>query len=253
MTRGTQAQRWRNQAINELRVNCASDDVFMPDSSHVEWYRRVNWVERHRGLLRWTSLPYTAHDAWMELQELTGRYRPIPFDTVGPRLLEYGQKLKTPPSFQRNVDAIATLARKRNDPLLLMTYAWYLPEGYTHKRFEKRIAGYTGHAVSVEIPGPGGAHARAARVLERHRPAHQPRHGRVRGWHRPPAGGEGRLPGGRPPGQLNGPRPSRVPACRGSRPEAHWAFRWVSREEGRAGWGVDAVGMVMAEGRACAG
>lgn len=145
------------QAINELRANCAPDEVFRPDYSHVEWYRRVNWVERHRGLLRWTSLPYTAHDAWMEIEKLTGRYRPIPFEGVDPELRKYGRKLKTVPVFRRNVDAIATLARQRGDPLLLMTYAWYLPEGGARKHAKTREPIYTGHGVKVDAWGEPNA------------------------------------------------------------------------------------------------
>jgi hypothetical protein len=154
--------------INELRANCCPASDFREDLSHIEWYRRVNYVNRHQRLLHWTGVPYVAHDALMALEKATGRYRPIPFNRMNWEGFEHCSELKTPPCFRRNLAAIADLARERGDPLLLMTYAWYLAPDYSHKRFKRREAGYAIHRTEL---GTWGTPASIAAGLEAHNAA----------------------------------------------------------------------------------
>jgi hypothetical protein len=151
--------------INELRANCCPASDFREDYSHIEWYRRVNWVNRHLRLLHWSGIPYVAHDAVMALEKATGRYRPIPFNRMNREEIEQGRELKTPPCFRRNLEAIVELARERGDPLLLMTYAWYLAPDYSYERFKRREAGYAIHRTEL---GTWGTPETIAAGLEAH-------------------------------------------------------------------------------------
>jgi hypothetical protein len=154
--------------INELRANCCPASDFREDYSHIEWYRRVNWVDRHQRLLHWTGMPYVAHDALMALEKVTGRYHPLPFNRMNWEAIEQGLELKTLPSFRRNLEAIADLAHQRGDPLLLMTFAWYLTPEYSHKRFKRREAGYVVHRTEL---GTWGTPEAVAAGLEAHNAA----------------------------------------------------------------------------------
>lgn len=138
--------------INDLRTNNIPAADYRDDYSHMEWYRRINWVERYRGRLRWVSLPYTLHDLQMTIERLLGRYRPIPLKPLRDHM-RYGAELKTVASFRHNLGEIATMARERGDPLVLMTFAWHLPQGYSKEKFERREAGYALHWVPVEAWG----------------------------------------------------------------------------------------------------
>ncbi len=157
--------------INDLRANNVAEADYRDDYGHIEWYRRVNWVEEHRDLLRWTALPYLLHNARIAVEKLLGHYRPIPPDSLHERA-QYGDTLKTVPAFRANLAAILALARERGEPLLLMTYAWHLPPDYSKRAFRRRELDYATHRVPVEGWGqpehvaPGlRAHNQAIREL----------------------------------------------------------------------------------------
>jgi lysophospholipase L1-like esterase len=135
--------------INDLRANNIAEADYRDGYEHVEWYRRANWVAAHRDLLRWTALPYLLHDARIAVEKLLGRYRPLPPDSLR-NAADYGETLKTVPAFRDNLAAILELARKRGEPVLLMTYAWHLPPDYSKQAFRRRESDYTTHRVPVE-------------------------------------------------------------------------------------------------------
>jgi len=67
--------------------------------------------------------------------------------------LDYGCDVKTEKPFRTNLDALVRLARQRNQRLLLMTYAYYLPADYSEQKFKAQELDYTTHAFPVELWG----------------------------------------------------------------------------------------------------
>ena len=140
-------------AINEVRTNNVPDADFRADYSHMDWYRRVNWVADHDRILRVSALPYALHDGRMLLEQALGRYRPIPQRRPDPETLRYGAHVKSAASLRRNLEAILDLARERGDPVLLATFAWHLPPDYSPERFRARALDYDSHGSAVELWG----------------------------------------------------------------------------------------------------
>jgi hypothetical protein len=63
--------------------------------------------------------------------------------------------LKTPPVFKRNVEEVMVLAESRDQPFLLLTYAYYVPDDYSNERFIERDLDYsfTDESVDTEVWG----------------------------------------------------------------------------------------------------
>ena len=57
------------------------------------------------------------------------------------------------------------LAAQRGQPVVLMSYAWWVPDGYTLERFERRELDYAEHKHPIEI---WGEPAHVVRALEAH-------------------------------------------------------------------------------------
>jgi hypothetical protein len=139
--------------INELRFNNTPPEGFRDDYSHVEWYRRVNWIERAAPWLRWTSLPYTLHEAAMLAERAAGVYRPSSRSRPDPEFVRYGSDIKTAGPFRHNLEAILDLADERGEPIVLMSFAWYLPDDYTREGFAKRELDYVLYRSETELWG----------------------------------------------------------------------------------------------------
>lgn len=55
----------------------------------------------------------------------------------------YGSDIRTAESFRTNLTRIVELAREREETLVLMTFAWYVPDDYTKQRFHDGQLPYT--------------------------------------------------------------------------------------------------------------
>lgn len=149
--------------INDLRANQISEAEFRDDYSHMEWYRRVNWLSQNQDLLHWTAVPYVLNDVRIAFEKLTGRYRPAAEGALE-RDVGFEEVTKTTPGFRSNLEAILSLARERGDRVLLMTYAWYVPDGYSEKAFNEKRIDYALHGVPTEVWGSPQGVARGLRA-----------------------------------------------------------------------------------------
>jgi hypothetical protein len=66
--------------------------------------------------------------------------------------------LKTPPIFASNVEAVMELAESRDQPFLLLTYTYYVPEGYSNERFLEKDLDYTFAEESIATEVWGWSH-----------------------------------------------------------------------------------------------
>ena len=109
--------------------------MFRGDYSHYQWYEQINRIHAHPeiGVL---SFPFVLSYGLSRIRERSGMVQYVPFDMPRKEWLDHGRDIKTAPSFRRNLTHIIELAQRKSEPLVLMTFAFYVPEGNWPKRFE---------------------------------------------------------------------------------------------------------------------
>ena len=138
-------------SINEIRANNCPPSVFKDDYSHYLWYRGVNAVHKHPEL-RFFAFPFALRLGFMTLND---QFHPPEILSINPlaKWIDYGEEIKTTPALVRNFTRIIDLAKQRNDPLLLMTFAYYVPNDYSLETFKQKALDYGGHRSPIEVWG----------------------------------------------------------------------------------------------------
>ena len=128
--------------INDVRMNCVAESEFRTDYTHCAWYNSL----RRRVAAGRVNLAQLLTD---QVERL------IPLDQPDTELLRFGQLIKTPPAFHANLDAIVTDAGQHKCPVLLLTFAFHLPDDYTRERFENGELDYGDglHRLAAEVWG----------------------------------------------------------------------------------------------------
>lgn len=139
--------------INELRANNCPADVFRPDYSHYGWYELWNVFDRHRDAMRYSVIPYCADYAVHRLRQALWPKRYLPEHRPLPEWVKYGGDIKTAASFESNVRSICKEAERRGEKALLLTYAHYLPAGYSQEAFLRGELDYAAPRLPVELWG----------------------------------------------------------------------------------------------------
>jgi len=147
-------------SINELRANNVPDALWRDDYSHYAWYDEANFYFRHYNLARYgTILPfYLKHLAVVLDRKVLHRGQKVPYNAerTRPDWWRFGDTVKSEKSFRHNLEGTIALARAKHEPVLVMTYAYYLPPNYSLERFEKGQLDYAQSTVKgspVEIWG----------------------------------------------------------------------------------------------------
>ncbi len=138
--------------INEARANNISAEGFREDYGHYSWYARINALEKHPELPV-LALPYTLHYGYLALDY---RLRPaahLPRHRLSPESLVHGGETKTAAAFRRNLARILDLARERGETAVLMTFAYYVPDGYSEEAFRAKTLDYGRHLKPIELWG----------------------------------------------------------------------------------------------------
>lgn len=139
--------------INETRANNCPPSVFRQDYSHYSWYRIINSYEKQRPLISFFSFPFTLNYAFMVLGEKMGLNDVVPMHEPKQEWLRFGASVKSKDSFERNIKRIIDLAESRGHPLLLMTFAYYVPGDYSKDKFHSKLLDYTDPLFPVELWG----------------------------------------------------------------------------------------------------
>jgi hypothetical protein len=142
-------------SINEIRANNVPPDQFRDDYSHLDWYWEVNPVVAHPWLARRLTLPFGLRRAWLLAEESADLREPVPRIHPDPEWLAHGREIKTAGPLRAELEEIAALARERGDPLMLATFAWWLPADYSLERYEAHALDYAygKKAVPIEVWG----------------------------------------------------------------------------------------------------
>lgn len=139
--------------INDVRLNNCPPQVYKEDYSQYAWYKVINLFEKHPGLGNVASL-YSLYYRFIRIQEKIGsppKYisRKMPLK----EWLPYGNNIKTATAFKRNVGKILDIAKQKGEPVLLMSFCYYVPPHYSLEGFMKREVDYTLFGAPTEIWG----------------------------------------------------------------------------------------------------
>ena len=138
-------------AINETRANNIQASDFKDDYSHYAWYETVNVFERYRAP-QLSAIPLALSLAVARAKEQLGFARYLPVENPSRNDTQYGKNVKTRQAFGRNLEAILELANARGTPVLLMTFAYHVPEDYTFQRFVDRKLDYDPIHYDTNLP-----------------------------------------------------------------------------------------------------
>jgi lysophospholipase L1-like esterase len=118
-------------AINDVRMNNCRPGTFREDYTHCAWYSSFE-----RRLARGTmSLPLS------EQAQSIGQM--IGLGEASENLRQHGGDIKTPPAFRKNLERILDLSRERKAKLLLISFAWHIPDNYSPESFAARTLDYS--------------------------------------------------------------------------------------------------------------
>ncbi len=146
--------------FNESRANNAPPELFRDDYAHYGWYEIVNTLAHHHGRAR-LALPYTLQYLGLQVRHALFPQRYVPRNQPRPEWLAHGATVRTTTPLEANLRAILDRAARRGEPVLLMTFATRVPEGYSREASEAGRLGYGLHLTPLELWGKP-AHVQAA-------------------------------------------------------------------------------------------
>ncbi|MFN0198598.1 MAG: hypothetical protein ACKVT0_17770 [Planctomycetaceae bacterium] len=111
--------------FNDIRMNNVTRSDFMIDYTHCEWYLDL---EQKLKLKQADLEDIMRHN-------LNAVGRRIRLDRPETHLIDEGAVIKTEDSFRQNISEILQSCQTRRIPVVLMTFASYLPENYSQERF----------------------------------------------------------------------------------------------------------------------
>lgn len=138
--------------INEVRANNCPPNVFRDDYGHYSWYALINAWER-KADRHWLVGPYTLRFVLTKVAERLGWSSYVPTHRPRTEDLKWGGDVRSAVPFERNVRQIVELARSRGQPLVLMTFAYYVPPDYSEALFTARRLDYRAHLLPIELWG----------------------------------------------------------------------------------------------------
>lgn len=138
--------------INELRANNAPPESFRDDYSHYGWYELVRDVV-DQGRLQPFSSPYTVRFVFRRVLARLGLRSYVPVERPRPDWIAYGRDVRSRKPFRSNLEAIAALARSREERLMLATYAHHIPPDYSEEKFAARALDYVLYGSPIALWG----------------------------------------------------------------------------------------------------
>lgn len=134
--------------INEVRFNNCPEEVFEEDYTHIEFYSFAYPLTYE--LSRYSILPYVVRF----IQRKLGRHKLVSRYLVeNEEWLQYGQSIKTVSSFMGNYDEIIQMANRQNTTVIMPSFAYYIPDNYSHAAFEDKKLDYIAHKTPIKVWG----------------------------------------------------------------------------------------------------
>ncbi|MCK5606632.1 tetratricopeptide repeat protein, partial [Candidatus Pacearchaeota archaeon] len=115
--------------INEVRANNCPPSLFREDYSHYSWYRAINSYEKASDS-KLLIFPYTLTLTWIRGLDWLGLRRYVSTAKPNPSWIDYAGTIRTKEPFERNLARILELAEAKCEPVVLMSFSYYIPEEY---------------------------------------------------------------------------------------------------------------------------
>jgi hypothetical protein len=138
--------------INETRANNAPPELFREDYSHLPWYEIANALAPYHGTSRF-ALPYTLRTLGLRIGQALAPGRYAPEDAPREAWLRYAAEPRSAASFEANLAAILAIAARRDEPVLLMTFATWVPADYSYPAFRSKQLDCLLHHSPIELWG----------------------------------------------------------------------------------------------------
>lgn len=138
--------------INEVRANNCPDSIFRENYAHYSWYASVHALEG-MPFVDWLTWLYTLRHLWVQAAPRLGMSVVVPQHGPIPAWLEYGTFIKTAKPFRTNLANMVELAKSRDESIVLMTYAFYVPVDYSYEKFKNKSLDYVRHVSPIELWG----------------------------------------------------------------------------------------------------
>ena len=131
--------------INDVRLNNCPSEKFRDDYTHAGFYKQIKRMEAQMGLLPFFRLPYTIEYTIIHIMSSKKFEFYVPRHKLNPSWKQHGTQIKTATPFRENLLEIIRLAdATRSEPIVLLTFAWYIPEDYSLAKCQARQLDYSG-------------------------------------------------------------------------------------------------------------
>ncbi len=138
--------------INDARVNNVPPELFREDYGHYSWYETLNTLAPYHGTA-YFALPYTLRYLAAAVRQAVTAGSYVPREAPREDWVRYGRDPRSAASFEHNLSAILDLAAQRGDPVLLMSFATYVPANYSLEAFKAKRLNYGLHRTPIELIG----------------------------------------------------------------------------------------------------
>ena len=116
------------ESINETRVNNIDSIYFKDDYSHISWYRNYHLFKKHHQL-KISVIPFFLEYIVESIKLKLNQEKYILEQLISLKNFDKVSPLKSTRTFKTNLLKINEIAAKKNEPLILCTYAYYVPLG----------------------------------------------------------------------------------------------------------------------------
>lgn len=140
---------------NEARANNVPPARYRNDYGHYSWYESVNALSSYhsKAIL---ALPYSLHYIYLRMSQIVNSGDYVPTHIPRQDWTRYGHQVRSATSFKQNIEDFIDIASRRGDRILLMTFAFYVPQNYSYKLFQQQSLDYASHSTPVETWGEPG-------------------------------------------------------------------------------------------------
>jgi len=138
--------------INELRTNNCPENMYCDDYSHYAFYHELNTLMDHPeiGAL---AFPAAAHLLYHKTQKALGLVDYLPRHEPPEQWLRYGHDVRSAQALHTNLEKVIVRAEERGLKVVLMSFAYYIPDNYSRASFAKKELDYADHLHPIELWG----------------------------------------------------------------------------------------------------
>jgi hypothetical protein len=143
------------EGINETRFNNVPSKFFRNDYTHIRWYHDIDLIKQYPEM-RYTIFPFVIQLISNYSSALVGN-RYFMNDAPDPVYYSEGGNIKTAAIYKENLAKIIAVAQKRDEPLLMVNFTYYIPDRWRKSGFRDNEWDFTPFFLSSPIATWGTA------------------------------------------------------------------------------------------------